>query len=480
MSRDRHPPRTPLPLRHLIVSRVSQGAAITLLMLITLVGWFFHRQLHSQTDAVLIALAAAEYRAVHDLAHHTPSQETVISKSNRATLVSLPWGGSAVIETSWAALNDRCEILGHSLGFTPQLDEAQCSDSEEAFFIYRDDGVELRAARYRDHDQQFIVGIEHRPLDAALWRSVALCALASLCAWFCIWWITKRVVRTLTADLVMIENACRELDLDGPYELNRLRFNELGHHGESSREIITLDETLREMLKRLQESVKTQRRFIADAAHELRTPLTGLKGEIEVALRRSRNAAEYRETLGYLAGDVERLERLSDRLLRTTHDQERTFKLEELELIMILKDALEVLNLKIDGAEDKPRIELHDFSENSYVIGERDASLRAMINIIQNAQIHSQAKMITLKLITQGAMLSLVVEDDGKGIPKELKPYLFTPFIKGEGSRGHGLGLSICADLMRAQGGELKIIEREELNSRHKRGTRVELFWQRA
>src|SRR4029450_13314804 len=81
-------------------------------------------------------------------------------------------------------------------------------------------------------------------------------------------------------------------------------------------EIGRLVETLNDMLGRLDRSFDAQRRFTADASHELRSPLSRLRGAPEVPLRPPRTAEEYGETLRSGLDEGERLQRLTDELLR--------------------------------------------------------------------------------------------------------------------------------------------------------------------
>lgn len=80
-------------------------------------------------------------------------------------------------------------------------------------------------------------------------------------------------------------------------------------------ELDHLGQTLNAMLERLENTLIQTRRSAADAAHELRTPLTALKGEIEVALRATRPAEEYRRVLRSSLEEVDRLIRLAEDLL---------------------------------------------------------------------------------------------------------------------------------------------------------------------
>jgi signal transduction histidine kinase len=71
-------------------------------------------------------------------------------------------------------------------------------------------------------------------------------------------------------------------------------------------------------LSRLHAAFEQLRRFTADASHELRTPLTAMRSVGEVALQRSLNAAGYRDVIGSMLEEVDRLTRLVENLLTLT------------------------------------------------------------------------------------------------------------------------------------------------------------------
>ena len=75
------------------------------------------------------------------------------------------------------------------------------------------------------------------------------------------------------------------------------------------------DETLNEMLARIEASLERERSFIADASHELRTPIAVIRGELELGLRPDRNEDERRAAMISAAEEVERLQALADDLL---------------------------------------------------------------------------------------------------------------------------------------------------------------------
>src|SRR5262249_38843635 len=76
-----------------------------------------------------------------------------------------------------------------------------------------------------------------------------------------------------------------------------------------------------ETLARLDAAFEQLRRFTADASHELRTPLTAIRSVGEVALERSLSADGYREVVGSMLEEVDRLTRLVENLLLLTRGE---------------------------------------------------------------------------------------------------------------------------------------------------------------
>jgi signal transduction histidine kinase len=69
------------------------------------------------------------------------------------------------------------------------------------------------------------------------------------------------------------------------------------------------------MLERLQGAFDQLRRFTADASHELRTPLTAIRSVGEVALQEGKKPEKYRDVIGSMLEEVDRLTRLVETLL---------------------------------------------------------------------------------------------------------------------------------------------------------------------
>src|SRR5580765_2065571 len=84
---------------------------------------------------------------------------------------------------------------------------------------------------------------------------------------------------------------------------------------ETGDELQRLSDTLNEMLDRIESAFLRVTQFTADASHELRTPVSLIRTEAELALRRSRGEAEYKESLRQILQEAERTTVLIEELL---------------------------------------------------------------------------------------------------------------------------------------------------------------------
>jgi two-component system OmpR family sensor kinase len=228
-------------------------------------------------------------------------------------------------------------------------------------------------------------------------------------------------------------------------------------------ELGRLVDTLNAMLDRVERGVETQRRFTADASHELRSPLSRLRAEIEVTLRRPRDAAEYEETLRSCLEEVERLSQLTEELLTLAHlDGEGTPDgPRAASLYPIVDDAVRRLASKAGHAAVSVHVEPAGPSP-TVKVGTTAVSL-ALANILDNAVKFSPAgSTVTVGVSTDGPDALVVVSDHGPGVSADEMPRLFDRFHRGRAAResevpGFGLGLAISRAAIESQGGRISV-----------------------
>jgi heavy metal sensor kinase len=220
-------------------------------------------------------------------------------------------------------------------------------------------------------------------------------------------------------------------------------------------------------LSRLQDSFERLRRFTADASHELRTPLTAIRSVGEVALQGPRDPAAYRDVIGSMLEEVDRLTRLVENLLTLTRAesgriQPRRQVVDLGELVTSVADHLRVL------AEEKDQRLSVDIS--STLEAECDAGIlrQGLVNLLDNAIKYTPAKgSIEVRVgDTPSGDVAVEVRDTGPGIAAEHRKRIFERFYRVDAARaresgGMGLGLAIARWAVEANGGRIEL-ESEE------------------
>lgn len=228
-------------------------------------------------------------------------------------------------------------------------------------------------------------------------------------------------------------------------------------------EIAPLVTHTNDLLLRLDASLAAQRRFIGHAAHQLRTPLSGLRMESELMLARP------------LPDDVraraERIKAVSDRMIRLG---QQLLVLARSDPNARPQDSFVRIDLcewvRVSGAEWIPHAHAAHFDIDLvapdhpvWIDGDPLLLDELLGNLIDNAVRYGNGRgRITLTVSENPP--TLIVEDDGPGIPGEERERVFEAFYRSPGSTagGSGLGLAIVREIAHAHGAWWKLTSRPE------------------
>jgi signal transduction histidine kinase len=201
--------------------------------------------------------------------------------------------------------------------------------------------------------------------------------------------------------------------------------------------------------------------LFADMSHEMRTPLPVMSGYAQYAVEQIRLKGMNEQTLADLAtiGDeAKRLAEMADGTLRILMSASDGNSKEAADVDI---GALATRLAHLFGAivTRKKRKLTADIEGNLPAIhGDMDALTQLLWNILQNAVTHSEGD-ITLSAVLEGSVITLLVKDNGAGIPPELLPHVFGRGISGS-ENGSGIGLALCREIGRKHGGDI-VIESE-------------------
>jgi two-component system OmpR family sensor kinase len=233
---------------------------------------------------------------------------------------------------------------------------------------------------------------------------------------------------------------------------------------ESDDEVADLARTLEQMLIALDSArtetesmLERQREFVADASHELRTPLTSILTNLE--LLEADLQGEDREIAGAALRSSQRMRRLvADLLLLARADTGRQVPHEPVNLASVVREA---------AAEVAPTALDHDLSVDAEelgltVDGAPDELHRLAVNLIGNAVSHTPpGTSVHAGVRRDGAAITLTVEDNGPGVPPDLRDRIFDRFVRGDGDSGPrsgaGLGLAIVKAVADSHGGSVHL-----------------------
>lgn len=285
--------------------------------------------------------------------------------------------------------------------------------------------------------------------DNTFLREVML--IASLLSIGCTVLVTWRVVLQLTRGHEAIAAAARKVaagDLGARVALTA-----------GDDEVVQLAHDIDEMVRRLAILVEGQQRFVANAAHELRSPLTVLYGELQLALRRSRTAEEYRKTIDEALDAARRLTVLADDLLALARlGADRNAAQTPVSLAEVIQNAAS----SVAGAAERRRIALEIEADDSIVLGKAMDLERMLRNLLDNAVRHGpEDSRVRLRARTDGAGVVVTVHDSGPGIDPVDRERVFEPFFRADDERrrdeGTGLGLAIVREIARVHGGDVTV-----------------------
>jgi heavy metal sensor kinase len=215
-------------------------------------------------------------------------------------------------------------------------------------------------------------------------------------------------------------------------------------------------------LARLEHSFEQLRRFTADASHELRTPLTAIKSVGEVSLAMPGDVNYYRDVIGSMLEEANRLTHLVDSLLTMARADAGRIRLHRVNvnLFDLAKESCGLLDVL---AEEKQQTIDLDGDESTNVLADRTILRQALVNLVHNAVKYSPVNgSIQIRIAESGGGAVVEVHDSGPGIPPEHRARIFERFYRVDKSRaraagGAGLGLSIAQWAVAIHGGTIEV-----------------------
>jgi signal transduction histidine kinase len=213
------------------------------------------------------------------------------------------------------------------------------------------------------------------------------------------------------------------------------------------REVLPLVRAMNSALDRLDQGLKRQREFNANAAHQLRTPLAVLMANIDTLGDTA--------IAGRLRTDVEHMGRIVSQLLLVARLETLSIKLDE--VVELNSTAADIAaGLAPLALASSKTIELIRSDQSIFVRSSTFALREALGNLIENAISHTPAGTRVRLRVTNEPAIEVI--DCGPGVPAEQRARIFERFWRGDQSKGGaGLGLAIVDRIMKALHGSVTV-----------------------
>jgi two-component system, OmpR family, phosphate regulon sensor histidine kinase PhoR len=227
-------------------------------------------------------------------------------------------------------------------------------------------------------------------------------------------------------------------------------------------------------MERMKRMDRVRSDFVANVSHELKTPLTAIRGFVETledgAINDKANATKF---LAIIKKHTQRLGNIINDLLRLSElESGGKIEMAELDLKGLIDEVIMGFGHALTAKHQTLSVEATTGGD-FITLGDRAKLEQVFVNLIDNAiKYTKEGGQIKIRLAADGDCLTVVVEDNGIGIPKDDVERVFERFYRVDKAHsrkvgGTGLGLSIAKHIVLAHNGQIRI------ESEPGRGTKV-------
>ncbi|OPZ88554.1 MAG: Swarming motility regulation sensor protein RssA [bacterium ADurb.Bin425] len=225
-------------------------------------------------------------------------------------------------------------------------------------------------------------------------------------------------------------------------------------------EVYPLVIAINDLLDRLKKDIESQERFVANAAHQFRTPIAGLKTYVGLAERIIKDE-KVSPIMSQLNSGCDRLTNLVNKMLSLAKVEPNfvTTNKTLLDLNEIASRATS--DLVAEALEKEIDLTFKNSSDQALINGNETGLMDMVVNLVENAVHYTQKGGKVSVSVTANEAVTLLVEDNGPGIPIEERERVFERFyrILGNEASGSGLGLSIVKEIALAHNATITLEE---------------------
>ena len=300
--------------------------------------------------------------------------------------------------------------------------------SVDVTVTYKADDRRFRIASIRVGPQSWVLVDIDPPSEPLMWIWFALITIS-------VGSIAVFAANRMSKPLALLESAAESVSPDGILPA-------LAERGPA--EVRATAAAINSLSARLKRAIESRMRLVAAAGHDFRTPLTRMRLRAEFVTDDEDRALWLR--------DIDELDRIADSAIELVREETAKASPEVIRVDDLVRSIVQELQ------EQNFEIQVTEAGE-AYVKANRLALSRALRNLFINAATHGVRGIVS---VAGGAMTRITISDQGPGIASDVLDQVFEPFFRADKARsqttpGAGLGLTISREIIRKDGGEIRI-----------------------
>jgi signal transduction histidine kinase len=301
----------------------------------------------------------------------------------------------------------------------------------EITVTHKTDDIRFRIASVRVGPRSWVLVDFDPSSDPEFWMWFALITIG-------VGSIAVFAANRMSRPLALLESAAESVSADGILPA-------LAERGPA--EVRATAAAINSLASRLKRAIESRMRLVAAAGHDFRTPLTRMRLRAEFVTDDEERALWLK--------DIDELERIADSAIQLVREETTKTSPEVVRVDDLVRSVVAELQ------DQKFAIEVTDIGE-AYVKASRLALSRALRNLFINAATHGVRAIVS---VTGGPLARITISDQGPGIAPDVLDQVFEPFFRADRARsqkvpGAGLGLTISREIIRRDGGEIRIANR--------------------
>ena len=212
------------------------------------------------------------------------------------------------------------------------------------------------------------------------------------------------------------------------------------------------------------ERLGTMGRLATGVSHDLRNLMVSL-GYIEGVLQQKQVAADVMESVQVGMQGVDNLIKTLEALHQFARGGRLHLEKSRIEASQVVQDAIAISRMDLNYRMHKVEVNVEEGLPQ--VVGDRQKLTQVLVNLVRNAlQATAQWRSVSIEASAKNRRVIFAVEDEGPGVPPELRDSIFKPFVSSKGEGGMGMGLYMAKLIVDSHQGEIAVVDRPQGGAR--------------